>query len=118
MAEPGAAEREVLEREPQGLGIGELPLERVERGLQRGELVLVELELVEEVVLRAQRVQLLARELVALRVERDAERGELRAVGVEPAGECLVGHLGVALDVALDVPCGERTPLRHQERDE
>src|SRR4029079_15521702 len=80
VAEPGAAEREVLERKPQGLGIGELPFERVERRLQRGELVLVALELVEEVVLRAQRVQLLARELVALRVERNPERAELRAV--------------------------------------
>ncbi len=68
VAEARAAEREVLEREPQRLGVRELPLERVERRLQRGELVVVELELVEEVVLRAERVELLAGELVALRV--------------------------------------------------
>ena len=118
MPEAGPAEREVLEREPERLGVGELPLEGVERRLERGELVLVELELVEEVVLGAEGVELLARELVALGVERDAERGQLRAVGVEAARERLVGHLRVALDVPLHVPGGERPPLRHQERDE
>ena len=66
LVEARPAEREVLQREPERLGVGELPLEQVERGLQRRELVVVELELGEEVVLGAQRVQLLARELVPL----------------------------------------------------
>ena len=66
VVEPGAAESEVLQRQPQRLRVGERPLEHVERRLQRRQLVVVELELVEEVVLGAERVQLLAGELVAL----------------------------------------------------
>ena len=69
-----AAEREVLEREPERLGVGEAALEQVEAGLERRELVVVEVERRQEVALRAQRVELLAGELVALGVERDAER--------------------------------------------
>ena len=118
LGEPGASEREVLQREPERLRVRELPFEVVERGLERGELVVVEVEPVEEVVLRAERVQLLARELVALRLERNAERRELGAVGVEPSRERLVGHLAVALDVRLDVARREEPSLRHQERDE
>src|SRR5207247_3897425 len=71
-----------------------------------------------EVLLGAGRVHLLARELVARRLERDAERVQLGPVGVEAAGERLVRHLRVALDVLLDVPCRERSPLGHEERDE
>ena len=118
MPEPRPAEREVLQREPERLGICELPLERIERGLQRGQLVLLQVELVEEVVLRAERVELLARELVPLGHERDAERGELGAIRVEAARERLVRHLGVPLDVPLHVAGGQRPPLGHQERDE
>ena len=118
VVEAGAPEREVLEREPERLGVRERAVEHVERRLERRQLVVVELELVEEVVLGAERVELLAGELVALRVKRDAEGDQLGAVGVEAARERLVGHLGVALDVALDVACGERPPLRHQERDQ
>ncbi len=69
----GAAEREVLQRESQRLGVGEASFEQEEAGLQRRQLLVVELELGQEVALRAQRVQLLARELVTLRVERNAE---------------------------------------------
>ena len=118
VVEPGTAEREVLQRQPQRLGVRERPLEHVERRLQRRQLVVVELELVQEVVLRAERVQLLAGELVALGVERDAERDQLGAVGVEAACERLVRHLRVPLDVALDVTSGQRPPLRHQEGDQ
>ena len=118
LAEAGPSEREVLEREPQRLGVRELPLEQVEGGLQRRELLVLELELREEVLLRAERVQLLAGELVALRLQRDAEREELSAVGVEAPREGLVRHLGVALDVRLDVACGDRSPLGHEEGDE
>ena len=114
----GAAEREVLQREPERLGVGEPPLEQVEARLQRRELLVVELELGEEVALRAQRVQLLAGEFVALAVERHAERDELRAVRVEAPRERFVAHLLVTLDVRLDVARGERPPFRHQERDQ
>ena len=118
LAEAGPAEREVLQREPQRLRVGELAVEEKERRLERGELLVAELELREEVLLRAQRVELLAGELVPLRVERHAEPDELRAVRVEAARERLVRHLGVALDVRLDVAGRERPPLRHQEGDE
>src|SRR5207302_176325 len=94
------------------------PLEEVEGGLERRELLVRELELGEEVLLGAERVQLLAGELVALRLERHAEREQLRAVGVEPPRERLVGHLRVALDVRLDVASSDRPALRHQERNE
>ena len=118
LGEAGAPESEVLQRETERLGVRELPLEVVERGLERGELVVVQVEPLEEVVLRAQRVQLLARELVALRLQRDAERGQLGAVGVEAPRERLVRHLAVALDVRLDVTGREQAPLGHEERDE
>ena len=39
LVEAGAAQREVLQREPQRLGVGELPLEQVEGGLERRQLV-------------------------------------------------------------------------------
>ena len=116
--EAGPSQGEVLQRKPQRLRVGELALEVVERGLQRRKLVVVELETVEEVVLRAQRVELLAGELVALRVERHAERRELGAIGVEAPRERLVGHLRVALDVRLHVPRGQRPALCHEEGDE
>ena len=118
VVEAGSPERQVLECEPERLGVRERAVEHVESRLERRKLVVVELELVEEVVLGAERVELLAGELVALRVKRDAEGDQLGAVGVEAARERLVGHLGVALDVALDVACGERPPFRHQERDQ
>ena len=116
---PGrAAEREVLQRQPQRLGVREAPFEQEEARLERGQLLVVELELGQEVALGAQRVELLARELVALRVERHAECDELCAVGVEAPRERLVAHLLVALDVRLDVARRQRAPLRHQERDQ
>jgi hypothetical protein len=111
------AQREVLQREAERLGIGELAFEHVERGLEGCELVLLQLELGEEVVLGAEVVELLAGELVALRVERNAEGDQLRAVGVEAARECLVRHLRVSLHRRLDVPRGERPSFRHEERD-
>jgi hypothetical protein len=95
-----------------------LALEQVERRLQRGELLVLELELRQEVLLGAEGVELLARELVALRLEGHAEREQLRAVGIEPPRKCLVRHLRVALDVRLHVARRDRTPLRHQERDQ
>src|SRR5262249_46880281 len=66
LRESRSAEGEILQREPQRLRVRELPLQVVQGGLERGELVVVEVETVEEVVLRAERVQLLPGELVAL----------------------------------------------------
>ena len=117
-AEALAPEREVLERQSKRLRIGELPLQEVQRGLKRSELVVRQLELGEEVVLRPEGVELFPRELVALRLERDTQRKELGAVGVEAPGEGFVRHLGVALDVRLHVACGQQPTLGHQVGDE
>jgi hypothetical protein len=118
LAEARPSECEVLEREPQRLRVRELALEQVEGGLEGSEFLILELELGQEVLLRAECVQLLACELVALRLQRDAEREQLGAVGVEAPREGLVRHLGVALDVRLHVARGQRAPLGHQEGDE
>src|SRR4029079_19489508 len=114
----GSSEGEVLQCEPERLGVRELPLEGVEGRLQRRELVVVEIESVEEVVLGAKRVELLARELVALRLQWNAERRELRTVRIKTAGKCLVGHLAVSLDIRLHVPSGQQATLRHEKCDQ
>ena len=51
LGESGAAEREVLQREPQRLCVRELALEQIERRLERRELLVLELELGEEILL-------------------------------------------------------------------
>ena len=66
LVEAGPAEREVLEGEAKRLGVRELALEEVEAGLECRELLVGQLERRQEVALRAQPVELLARELVAL----------------------------------------------------
>src|SRR5439155_3698638 len=48
LGEPGSAQGEVLQREPERLRVGELAFEEVERSLQRGQLVVPEIELREE----------------------------------------------------------------------
>ena len=53
LGESWAAEGEVLQREPERLGVGELAFQEVERRLQGGELVVLEIELGEEVGLGA-----------------------------------------------------------------
>ena len=116
--EPRTAEREVLERQAERFRVGELALEEIEAGLERGELLVGQLERRQEVALRAQSVQLLAGELVALRVQRDAQGDQLRPVGVEAPRERLVGHLLVALDVLFHVPRRQRTTLGHEKRHE
>jgi len=118
LGESGAAEGEVLQREPERLGVGELALQQVERRLQGGQLIVLEIELGEEVGLGAHRVQLLARVLVTLGMQRHAERDQLGPVGIEAARERLVRHLLVALDIPLDVARRDRPPFRHQEGDE
>ena len=118
IAEAWAAEGEVLESEPQRLGIGELAFQQIKGGLESRELVVVELELAQEVVLGAERVELLAGELVALGLERHSEREQLGTIGVKAARKRLVRHLRVALDVGLHVPCGEQPALGHEKGDE
>ena len=118
IAEARAAEGEVLESQAERFGVRELAFEQVERGLQRRELVVVELELAQEVVFGAERVELLARELVALGLERHSEREQLGTVRVEPARERLVRHLRVALDVGFHVSRGEQPALGHEKGDE
>ena len=114
----GAAEREVLERQAQRLGVRELAVQQVHGGRERGQLGVAEVEAGQEVVLLQERVQLLAREVVALRLQRHAERQQLAAIGVEAAREGLVRHLRVALDGLLDVARGGGAPLGHQVRHE
>ena len=114
------APRQLLQRQPQRLGVGELAVEQRERHAQRAQLLVGELDRRQVEVLRRQRVVLglvvaLGR-LVDLEV--DAERVELRAVRVEAPRERLVVHLRVALDVLFDLERGNGPPLRHQERDQ
>src|SRR4029078_12969076 len=85
-AGPRPPERQVLEREPKRLGVGELPLEQVEAGLERRQLVVGQLDRREEVLLLAQAVELLRGELVAARGDRDSQILELAPVGVGAAG--------------------------------
>ena len=115
LGEARAPEGKVLQCEAERLRVRELALEVVERGLERGELVVVEVESLEEVVLGPQRVELLAGELVSLRLQRHPERGQLRSVRVEAARERLVRHLAVALDVRLDVTGRQEASLGHEE---
>src|SRR5262249_38096207 len=65
----GPAQGEVLEREPQRLGVREPAFEQVEACLERRELVVVELERRQEVALGTEGVERLACVLVALRGE-------------------------------------------------
>ena len=118
LREPRAAEGEILQRESERLGVRELSLQVVERRLECGELVVVELEPVEEVVLGAERVELLAGELVALGLQWNAQSGQLCAIRVEASCERLVRHLAVALHVRLDVSGRQRTAFGHQKGDE
>ena len=111
---------ELLQREPQRLGVGELAVEQAERRLQRRQLRVGELDRREEERLGRQRVVLLLGEAVGRPVDRqvDAERVELGAVGVEAPRERVLGHVRVALDVAPDLGGRDRAPLRHQVGDQ
>ena len=115
-----AAPRQLLQRQAQRLGVGELPVEQRQRGAERGELAVGERDRGEVELLRAQRVVLLLGDGVGRPVHRelDAERFELGAVGVEPARERILVHAAVALDVAADLQRGDGAALGHQVRDE
>ena len=122
----GGAERarpapgDLLQREAQRLGVGELAVEQRQRGLQRRQLGVGELDVGQVELLRAQRVVLLLGGAVGGLVdrERDAQRIELGAVGVEAAGERVLVHARVALDVAPDLRGGDGPPFRHQIGDQ
>ncbi len=114
------APRELLEREAQRLGVGELAAEQRQRGAKRPELGVRELDRRQVEVLGRQRVVLSL--VVALgrlvHLELDPQRVELRPVGVEAPREGVVVHRRVALDLLLDLEGGDGPPLRHQERDQ
>ena len=115
-----AAPGDLLEREPQRLGVGELAVEQAERRLQGGELGVGELDRRQVERAARERVVLLLGEPVGRLVDAqvDAERVELRPVGVEAASEGVLRHVGVAFDVATDLRGGDRTPFRHQVGDQ
>ena len=115
-----AAPGDLLEREPQRLGVGELAVEQAEGGLQRGVLVVGEGDRGEVEGLGRERVVLLLGEALGGLVDPqlDAERVELGAVGVEAARERVLGHVRVALDVPPDLRRRDGPPLRHQVRDQ
>jgi hypothetical protein len=112
--------RDLLERQPQRLGVGELAVEQGERGPQRSELRVGELDRGQVVVLGRQRVELGLEEALAWPVdlERDPEALELGAVGIEPARERVLVHRAVPLDLLLDLERRDRAAIRHQERDQ
>ncbi|MGO9321780.1 MAG: hypothetical protein ACLQBY_13390 [Solirubrobacteraceae bacterium] len=85
----GAPPRDLLQRQAQGLRVGEFTVEQAERGLQRGELLVGELDRRQVEVLRAQRVVLLLGRAVRRALDRElyAQRFELGAVGIEAPGK-------------------------------
>ena len=115
-ASPG----DLLERQAQRLGVGELAVEQRQRELQRGELLVGEGDRREVEVLRTQRVVLLLGHAVDRLVdgEMDAQRLELRAVRVEAPRERVLVHPAVALDVAPDLQGRDRPALGHQVGDQ
>jgi hypothetical protein len=116
-----AAPRDLLQREAQRLGVGELAVQQREGELQRGELLVGERDRRQVEVLRAQRVVLLLGDAVDRPVDRqvDAQGLELGAVGVEAAGEGVLVHAAVALDVAADLQRrhGRRSAMRYEMSD-
>jgi len=111
-----ATPRDLLERQAQWLGVGELAVEQVQRRPQRRQLVVVELDRRKVEVLRRQRVLLLfdLAVLGLLHRQHNAQRLELGAVGVEAPRERVLVHHAVALDVTPDLGCRHRPPLSHQ----
>ena len=111
---------DLLQREAQRLGVGELAVEQAERSAKRRQLGVGELDRGQVVVLRRQRVELGLEEALGrlLDRERDPEALELGAVGIEAAGEGVVVHRAVALDLALDLERRDGAPAGHQERDQ
>ena len=115
-----APPRDLLQRQAQRLGVGEFAVQQAQRGLQRRQLLVRERDRRQVEVLRAQRVVLLLRRPVGRALDRqlDAQRFELRAVRIEAARERVFVHAAVALDVATDLQCRNRTALGHQVGDQ
>ena len=111
---------DLLERQAQRFGVGELAVEQRQRSGERGQFGIGELDRREVEVLRAQRVVLLLGDAVdrLLDGQRDAQRLELRAVRVEASRKRVLVHATVALDVPLDVERGDRAALGHQIGDQ
>ncbi len=110
------APRDLLQREPQRLRVGEFAVEQVQRRPERRQLVIVELDRGEVEVLGRQRVLLLL-DLTVLRLldrEHDAEGFELGTVRIKAARERVLVHHAVALDVSPDLRSCHRSPLGHQ----
>ena len=116
----GPAPGDLLQREPQRLGVGELAVEQRQRGLQRGALGVGERDRRQVEGLGRERVVLLLGEAVGRLVDRevDSQRVELRPVRIETPRERVLGHVRVALDVAPDLRGRDGTPLRHQIGDQ
>ena len=115
-----AAPGDLLQRQPQRLGVGELAVEQAERGAECRELGVGELDRRQVVVLRRQRVELGLEEALGrlLDLQQDPEALELSAVGVEAPRERVLVHRAVALHLPLDLERRHRAPVRHQERDQ
>ena len=111
---------DLLQGQPQGLGVGEFTVQQAERGLQRRKLLVGERDRGQVEVLRSQRVVLLLGRAVgrALDGELYAQRFELGAVGVEAPGKGILVHAAVALDVAPDLKSSDGSALGHQIGDQ
>ena len=111
---------DLLQREPQRLGIGELAVQQRQRGLQRGALGVGEGDRREVERLGRERVVLLLGEAVRGLVDGqvDAERVELGPVRIKTPRERVLGHVRVALDVAADLRRRHRAALGHEIRDQ
>ena len=116
----GAPPGDLLQRQPQRLGVGEFAVEQAQRGLQRRQLLVGEGDCGQVEVLRAQRVVLLLGGPVggALDGQLDAQRLELRAIGVEAPGEGVLVHAAVALHVSPDLQGRDGPTLGHQVGDQ
>ena len=111
-----AAQREVLQREAQRRGVGELAFEQEQARVERREFAIGEVQRRQEVVLARERVELFAGELVAIRLDRHAQRQQFGAIGVEATSKRLVRHVVVALDRVLGVARSNRPLLGHDVR--
>jgi hypothetical protein len=116
----GAAPGDLLQGQAQRLGVGELAVEELERRMQGGQLLVGEFDRMQVEVLGRERIGLLLDQTVDRLLHRqvDAQRLQLGTVGVEAAGERILVHGAVALDVAPDLLGGDRTAFRHQIRDQ
>ncbi len=115
-----ASPRDLLERQAQRLGVGELAVEQPERRAQGGQLPVGELDRAQVVVLGGKGVELGLEEPLGrlLDLQGDPQALELGTIGVEAPREGVVVHRAVALDLALDLECRDRAPVGHQERDQ